>query len=211
MFSPRKNSAAKIMMCSLLSASTGGIVSAYLKPLIMGTYSETHRYDVGALTNGILAGLVSITGTCDSCEPWSAVLIGFIGSVFYTCACKLWQKIGIDDPIEASQVHAACGLWGLFAVGIFHAEKGLISSSTESLSFLGVQCMGALCIICWVSFFATSFFIIMKKLNLLRVPLVHEIIGLDITEMGSSVSIDSIIAQAIFRAHQQAMKAQRYK
>ena len=86
----------------------------------MGTYSKTHRYDVGALTNGILAGLVSITGTCDSCEPWSAVLIGFIGSIIYTCACKLWLKLGIDDPIEASQVHCACGLWGLVAVGIFN-------------------------------------------------------------------------------------------
>ena len=120
MFTPRYNSAPKIMMCSLLSAASGGIVAAYLKPLVMGTYSKTHRYDVGALTNGILAGLVSITGTCDSCEPWSAVLIGFIGSVFYCCACKLWQKMGVDDPIEASQVHAACGFWGLIAVGIFN-------------------------------------------------------------------------------------------
>jgi len=57
----------KIMMCTLLSAATGGISSAFLKPLVMGTYSQNQRYDVGALTNGMLAGAVSITAVCDRC------------------------------------------------------------------------------------------------------------------------------------------------
>ena len=65
MFAPRSEGAAKIMMNTLIAGSTGGLVSSFLKPLIMGTYSSSNRYDVGALTNGILAGLVSITGACD--------------------------------------------------------------------------------------------------------------------------------------------------
>jgi len=107
------------MMVTLLSAASGGIVSAFLKPLIMGTYSQSHRYDVNALANGMLAGCVSITGVCDRCEPWSAFLIGVIGSIIYDFSCKLWAKLDVDDPIEASQVHGSCGLWGLIAVGIF--------------------------------------------------------------------------------------------
>lgn len=119
MFLPRQNNAPKIMMCTIISGATGGLSSAFLKPLIAGTYSRTRRYDVGALTNGVLAGLVSITGVCDHCEPWSAFFIGLIGSLQYSLACKLWKKLGVDDPIEASQVHGACGIWGLIAVGIF--------------------------------------------------------------------------------------------
>jgi Amt family ammonium transporter len=117
----------------MLSGVTGGIISAFLKPLIMGTYSQHHRYDVGALTNGMIAGLVSITGVCDRCEPWSAFFIGLIGSVIYTLACKIMRRLGVDDPIEASMVHGACGMWGLIAVGIFDNKYGLISDSPDSV------------------------------------------------------------------------------
>ena len=90
------------MMVTILSASISGIVSAFAKPLVMGTYSRTNRYDVGALSNGILAGLVAITGVCDRCEPWASVAIGAIGAVVYVLACRLTSKMGVDDPVEAS-------------------------------------------------------------------------------------------------------------
>ncbi len=68
----------------------------------MRTYSKKSRYDVGALSNGILAGLVAITGVCDRCEPWSAFVIGLIGGIIYTLACLIEKVLGVDDPIEAS-------------------------------------------------------------------------------------------------------------
>ena len=120
MFNARANNAPKIMMVTILAASSGALVAAFLKPIVMRTYSKKNRYDVGALSNGLLAGLVAITGVCDSCEPWSAVVIGIIGGIVYTLACKLNQALNVDDPIEASQVHGFTGMWGLIAVGIFH-------------------------------------------------------------------------------------------
>jgi len=151
----------------------------------MGTFTENHRYDVGALTNGMLSGAVAITAVCDRCEPWSAFLIGLISSLIYSLACKMWRKMDIDDPVEASQVHGACGLWGLIATGIFDKEKGLISDSDESGSYMGWQIIGALSIMAWVACFSVPYFLLMRKLKLLRVPLIHEIIGLEIAEMGS--------------------------
>ena len=41
----------------------------------------------------------------------------------------------------------------------------------------------------------------MKKLKLLRVPLINEIVGLDVSEMGSTAHIDYLIGQSIYRAH----------
>ena len=137
MFQPRANNAPKIMMVTILSAVTGGLVAAFFKPLVMRTYSKRQRYDVGALSNGILAGLVSITGVCDRCEPWSAFLIGLLGGIFYTLACLLERGIGVDDPIEASQVHGFVGMWGLIAVGIFDNEYGLVSGHEDSGKFFG--------------------------------------------------------------------------
>lgn len=89
MFGDRENLPPKIMMVTILSAVAGGLVAAFLKPIVMRTYSKRNRYDVAALSNGILAGLVAITGVCDRCEPWSAFVIGLIGGLVYTLACRL--------------------------------------------------------------------------------------------------------------------------
>ncbi len=93
--------------------------------------------------------------------------------------------MNIDDPIDASQVHGSCGFWGLLAVGIFDGKKGLISDSPDSAKYLGIQLVGAICIIIWVMVLSLSFFWILKKLKLLRVPLIEEILGLDLAQMGS--------------------------
>lgn len=191
MFAPRKNAASKIIMVTILSGVTAGLVAAFIKPFIMGTYSKTFRYDVGALANGILAGLVSITGVCDRCEPWSAFIIGLFGGIVYSLACKLCQKLGVDDPIEAAQVHGFCGMWGLIAVGIFDNEKGLISDNSDSGGFFGWQLIGLVVIAAWVASLSLIYFLIMKKFDLLRVPLLEEIIGLDYSEMGSRIIIQA--------------------
>lgn len=40
MFEPRATCSAKIIMCTIISGATSGVVSAFLKPLLMGTYSK---------------------------------------------------------------------------------------------------------------------------------------------------------------------------
>ena len=65
--------AAQVAMNTTLAAATGGITVFLLR------YVITHKYDVGALCNGILAGLVSITAGCGNMESGSAVATGSIG------------------------------------------------------------------------------------------------------------------------------------
>ena len=93
-------------------------------------------------------------------------------------------------------------MWGLIAVGIFDNKYGLISDSDNSLEYLGWQLIGMFSILAWVAVFSLPYFYIMKRLKLLRVPLIHEIIGLDVAEMGSTAHVDFLIGQAIYRAHQ---------
>jgi Amt family ammonium transporter len=58
--------------------------------------------DFNALTNGILAGLVAVTASCATIEPWAAVICGTIGSLTYSTACLLMSKYQVDDPLEAT-------------------------------------------------------------------------------------------------------------
>jgi len=97
-------------------------------------------HDVRALCNGVLAGCVSITGVCTKVDPWEAVLIGSLGGIIYVIARKLILRAGVDDPIEGSAVHGACGMWGLIAVGVFDKKQGIFNAeafmSPESWVFL---------------------------------------------------------------------------
>jgi len=54
-------------------------------------------------------------------------------------------------------------------------------------------------IIVWVAVLSLIYFLIMKKLGLLRVPLLEEIIGLDCAEMGSKVRVETKIEEGIVK------------
>lgn len=56
-----------------------------------------------------------------------------------------------------------------------------------------------LVIIVWVAVLSLIYFLIMKKLGLLRVPLLEEIIGLDCAEMGSKVRVETRIEEGIVK------------
>lgn len=129
------------------------------------------------MCSGALAGLVSVTASCNDIAHWSALIIGFIGSFVYILSCIFMIKFKIDDPVEASQVHGFCGVWGVLAVGIFDRTNGLIY--TGNFRQLGIQALGAFMLFLWSSLLSFGYFYLMKKMNRLRVDPIYEIIGLD--------------------------------
>lgn len=159
------------------------------------------RYDVASLANGLLAGLVAITGVCDRADPWAAFIIGIIGGLVYSGGCKLCEWATVDDPIEASSVHGFAGMWGLIATGLFDNEEGVFSSAEEDKAkYLGVQVAGMLAIVAWVAAISALYFLLMKKLDLLRVPLLEEVIGLDVAEMGSKAHVSKTVEERVVRS-----------
>jgi len=49
--------------------------------------------------------------------------------------------------------------------------------------------LGCLIIVAWVAVLSLAFFLPAKALRMLRVPLIEEVIGLDIAEMGTQAKI----------------------
>lgn len=190
MFQPRVVGTPKIMMNTIIAGATGGLVAVILKPVFFRTYTSYMTYDIAALCNGVLGGLVSITGACNNVQPWAAFLIGMIGGVVYCAGARLCIKLNVDDPIEASAVHGFCGMWGLVAVGLFDNTKGVLygdldaeDALTQRWQFLGWQIIGLIAIVLWTSLMSGIFFGLARKCGKLRVSLVEEVLGLDISEM----------------------------
>ncbi len=80
----------------------------------------------------MLAGLVSITAGCHDFEPYFALITGIVGSLVYVSADKILEKLHIDDPIKAAQIHCFCGIWGTIAVGFFSNSNGLVVTGYSS-------------------------------------------------------------------------------
>ena len=78
--------AAKVSVNTSISAAIGGATVFFLNffvELLFVAKKDRHMYSIGAICNGILAGLVGITAPCGNVNPWAAAVIGFGGGVFY--------------------------------------------------------------------------------------------------------------------------------
>lgn len=60
-----------------------------------------------------------MTGCCDTIDPHHAIIVGIVASVFYIkVSSHISERLKIDDPLEASTVHGACGILGSLFVAI---------------------------------------------------------------------------------------------
>jgi Amt family ammonium transporter len=158
---------------------------------------KTGKPDPGMMVNGMLAGLVGITGPCAFVSPWAAAVIGVISAVLVIEAMYFFERRGIDDPVGAISVHGVGGLLGVLFVGIFANGSygaGWNGSSVEGVkgllygdaSQLGAQALGAVTILVVNGALSAAFFTIQKKVlkKGLRSSEQDERDGLDIAEMG---------------------------
>lgn len=117
-------------MNTMISGSVSSLVVFYLHPLLLrANRKKFHDQNPVNLVNGLLSGLISITGSANNVANEGAFAIGIIGALVFMIASFLWHKLRIDDPLHASQIHGMCGLWGVLAIGFFDKDKGVIYTS----------------------------------------------------------------------------------
>jgi Amt family ammonium transporter len=75
--------------------------------------------------NGILAGLVAITGAADTMMPWAAIIFSLLGGVAYFGFSLLVKKLRIDDALDAGPLHGGVGIFGTILTGFVDQNKGL--------------------------------------------------------------------------------------
>lgn len=183
--------AGKVAVTTTLAACAGGCTTLIVTVMTGGAP------DVGPVLNGILAGLVSITGPCVVVEPYAAALIGVIGGLIYYGSSWGLKRLTIDDPLDASPVHFFCGMWGVIASGLFATEFNTINAygtSTDDYGAfyggggkqLGIQFVGCLAIATWSIGLSALLFFGLSQMKMLRVSPEDEQAGLDESHHGGS-------------------------
>jgi Amt family ammonium transporter len=104
-----------LVATNTMIASAAGAMSACIY-----VWARFGKPDVTMICNGLLAGLVAITGPCAFVSSGAAVVIGGVAGVLVVLAAVFVdQKLKIDDPVGAVAVHGVCGAWGIVGLGLF--------------------------------------------------------------------------------------------
>jgi ammonium transporter, Amt family len=100
-----------IMACVVtnLAASCGALTW-----LLMDYFFQRPRGKWGAVgwCSGAVAGLVAITPAAGFVPPWSAVIIGALGSAACNLATSIKFRLGIDEHLDIFAIHAVGGIMG---------------------------------------------------------------------------------------------------
>lgn len=88
-----------IIANTIIAPSISGIVTFFFKPYIVPSKAQQKgsefnvRFGFQGITNGILAGLVSITAGCDIMDTWAAFVVGIIGSLVYCLSSRMMAAL----------------------------------------------------------------------------------------------------------------------
>ena len=161
--------------------------------------------DLSMICNGLLAGLVAISGSCAFVNPAGAVLTGIVAGILLVYAVLFFEtKMKVDDPMGALSVHGVGGAWGILSLGLladgsFGAnwngvqDKAGVAGAFATI-FGGIandwgqllaQIIGALSCLIFFGLAAWIWFKVSNAIVPIRTRREDELGGLDLPEVGA--------------------------
>ncbi|XP_041983096.1 putative ammonium transporter 3 [Aricia agestis] len=177
--------AARASVMTMMGSCGGGVFG-----ILFTMIKNKGRADVMELINSVLGSLVAVTAGCFLYRAWEALVIGAIGALVTSLAGPLIDRLRVDDPVGASAVHGAAGLWGVIAVGLF-ADNPIPMETTNGRSglfkgggwyLLGVQTLMAVCLMAWALSVTMLLLWIIDKVLPIRMDPYEELLGADLTD-----------------------------
>jgi ammonium transporter, Amt family len=193
-------SRAPIIAVNTLLASAAGAAAA--GALVTWKFRKP---DPSMVCNGLLAGLVAISGSCPFVNSAGAVITGAVAGFLVVYAVLFFEgTMKVDDPMGALSVHGVGGVWGVFSLGLladgsFGANwNGVESKAGVAGAFATVfggpandwgqllaQIIGALSCLVFFGLAAWLWFKLSSRLVPLRTRREDELGGLDLPEVGA--------------------------
>jgi Amt family ammonium transporter len=155
-------STAQALTATQVAASTGALTWIIIEGF--------HQQKATALgfASGILAGLVAVTPAAGVVQPYGAMVLGIIASLFCYSAIQVKNKLGYDDSLDAFGIHGIGGVIGSLFLTFFIRRTWMtdaaIAAGGKWTTFdqLGVQ---ALAVIIAIGYAGAMTFLIVYGLS----------------------------------------------
>ncbi|KAJ1536817.1 hypothetical protein HK096_007632, partial [Nowakowskiella sp. JEL0078] len=171
------------MIVTNLAAACGGLTWMCLDAF------NSKKFSALSFCVGAVAGLVAITPASGFVVPWSAVVFGVVGGSACRFATSIQHKLNIDDSLDVWAVHGVGGFVGNVLTGVFAQEWVVSLDGTTPqpggwLNQIWIQVPIQLA----ASAAGALVLLIMDRIPglRLRVNEVHEILGIDQSQMGET-------------------------
>ncbi|MWV63587.1 ammonium transporter [Halorubrum sp. JWXQ-INN 858] len=158
-------------------ATTVGMALGAIGAAIASLY-VTKKVDTLYVANGLLAGLVGVTGIADVVTWWGAMLVALLCGLQLPFVFEyVSDSLKIDDVCAVFPVHGSAGALGILALPFVHVDG-------FSTSLLVAQVSGVAVITLWTVAATAALFGLFKAIGQARVTPEHERDGLDVSEHG---------------------------
>jgi Amt family ammonium transporter len=155
---------------STAQALTATQVAAAAGALTWVIIESFHQGKATALgfASGILAGLVAVTPAAGVVQPYGAMILGIVASMFCYMAIQAKNKLGYDDSLDAFGIHGIGGITGALFLSFFIRSSWMAEAakanggSWTTWNQLGVQ---ALAVVIAILFAGAMTFLIIYSLN----------------------------------------------
>ncbi|ELZ40938.1 Rh family protein/ammonium transporter [Halorubrum saccharovorum DSM 1137] len=162
----------RVSLTTTLGMGAGAIGAA------LGSMYLTKKVDTLYVANGVLAGLVAVTGTANAITWWGAIAVALICGLQLPLVFEfVSDKMKIDDVCAVFPVHGSAGVIGVLALPFIHVDG-------FSMDLLVSQVIGVVVITAWTVVATGVVFGVFKAAGQARVTPDHERDGLDVSEHG---------------------------
>ena len=162
----------RVALTTSLGMGAGAVGAA------LGSMYLTKKVDTLYVANGVLAGLVAVTGIANLATWWGAILIALVCGLQLPLVFEfVSDKMKIDDVCAVFPVHGSAGVIGVVALPF-------VSINGFSVDLLVSQVIGVVVITAWTVLATAAVFGAFKAVGQARVTPEHEHDGLDVSEHG---------------------------
>ncbi len=155
---------------------------------LLATFTVTRirfgKPDASLCANGWLAGLVVSSACAGIVTPGEAIFTGLVIGVVTPLLVEVLElALSIDDPSGAIAVHAAGGLWGLIAVGMFAPQPGQFLAQLVGIAALLGLVLPLVYLLFWL----------LNRVIPFRADADGERLGMDLYELGGGAFPEFVI------------------
>jgi len=168
-----------VLINTILSGAAGGLVALLWFRFYLGGPGKS---SLAMTINGMVAGMVAISASCNRVDPQLALLVGLLAAVSFILVHHTMLWFNVDDPVDAVAVHAGGGAIGLLVAPFVFRSGGVFDPEAEmaALGQVWAQFAGVLVLSAWAGATSAFLFVVLRLPGCLRVPHDVELAGIDL-------------------------------